>query len=229
MPQEEPKRMSSILRRRPSPAMVVALISLFLSLGGVSYGVATGAIDSREVLDNTVRSRDLRNNDVRTRDIRNNDIRSWDIRNNEVWGRDIRNGTITRGDVGLDVLRGTNIEESTLGTVPNAASVGGMPARNIRYTGSATTPARTILDLGGLRLQGSCAGGPQIVPNTAVPFIRSEGGTVTTGSGGGDLAPGASGQLHIMFIRSDGGHVEVTLGYRTDATTCAIGGHALAG
>ena len=51
--------MKSILRRRPSPALVIALIALFVSLSGVAYGVATGSIDSREIKDNDVRTRDL--------------------------------------------------------------------------------------------------------------------------------------------------------------------------
>ena len=54
--------MKSILRRRPSPALVIACIALFVSLGGVSYGVATGFIDSREIKNNTIRSKDMRNN-----------------------------------------------------------------------------------------------------------------------------------------------------------------------
>jgi len=76
----------------PSPAMLVALVALFLSLGGVSYGVATGFIDSRE----------LKNNAVSTKDLRNNDIR----------GRDVRANTLT----------GSDINESRLGKVPSAAN-----------------------------------------------------------------------------------------------------------
>ena len=79
--------MKSFLSRRPSPALVISLIALFVSLSGVSYGVATGFIDSREIKNNQVRSVDLRNNDVRTRDLRNNEVR----------GRDIRNSTIQSG------------------------------------------------------------------------------------------------------------------------------------
>ena len=48
--------MRRILKRRPSPAMVVALIALFVAMGGVSYGVATGSIDGREIKNNTVRA-----------------------------------------------------------------------------------------------------------------------------------------------------------------------------
>jgi hypothetical protein len=71
--------MRHLLRKRPSPSMVVALIALFVSLGGVSYGVATGSIDSRELKNNTVRSGDLRNNDVRGKDLRNNGVTGADV------------------------------------------------------------------------------------------------------------------------------------------------------
>ena len=69
--------------------MVVALIALFVSLGGVSYGVATGSIDSRELKNNTVRSGDLRNNDVRGKDLRTGSVASSDLRNDGVTGTDI--------------------------------------------------------------------------------------------------------------------------------------------
>jgi hypothetical protein len=102
----------SILRRRPSPALVISMIALFVSLSGVSYGVATGFIDSREIKNNEVRTRDLRNNDIRTRDLRNNEIRGIDIRNSTVQGRDIA----------LNTVRGEDVNESTLGKVPSATS-----------------------------------------------------------------------------------------------------------
>jgi hypothetical protein len=92
--------MSRLPLRRPSPAMAVALTALFLSLGGVSYGLATGSIDSREIKNNTIRTRDLRNNEVR--------------------GRDIRNSTIRGRDVALNTLGGVDINELRLGKVPSA-------------------------------------------------------------------------------------------------------------
>ena len=99
--------------RRPSPALLIACLALFISLGGVSYGVATGFIDSRE----------LKNNTIRTQDIRNNDIR----------GKDIRNSTIGGRDVAFNTLTGSDITESRLATVPDAAKLGrrrrrGLPA-----------------------------------------------------------------------------------------------------
>ena len=102
--------MKSLLRRRPSPAMVVALIALFVSLSGVSYGVATGFIDSREIKNNEVRSLDIRNNEIRTRDLRNNEVRGIDIRNSTIQGRDIALNTVT----------GEDVKEDTLQKVPSA-------------------------------------------------------------------------------------------------------------
>jgi hypothetical protein len=99
-----------ISSRRPSPAMIVALVALFVSLSGVSYGVATGFIDSREIKNNEVRSVDIRNNQIRTRDLRNNEVRGIDIRNSTVRGRDIALNTVT----------GEDINETTLQKVPSA-------------------------------------------------------------------------------------------------------------
>jgi hypothetical protein len=132
----------SILRRRPSPALAISCVALFLSLGGVSYGLATGSIDSRELKDNTVRSndirndaifskdirndalfsKDVRNNTVRSADIRNNTLRTFDVRNNEIRGFDIRNSSVQGRDVALNTLTGADVSEESLGKVPSAAA-----------------------------------------------------------------------------------------------------------
>ena len=51
------------LTRRPSPAMVVACLSLFVSLGGVSYAVAT--IDSGDIVNGSIRNRDFKDGTLR--------------------------------------------------------------------------------------------------------------------------------------------------------------------
>lgn len=79
--------------RRPSPAMVVASIAMFSSLGGVSYGVATGSIDGRE------------------------------IKNGSIRNPDFKNGTLRGNEAKRDGFGGGSIKESTLGTVPVAAGV----------------------------------------------------------------------------------------------------------
>ncbi len=103
--------MKRVLALRPSPALAIACIALFISLGGVSYGLATGFVDSREIRNETIRTQDLRNNNIRAIDIRNSTIRSR--------------------DVALNTLTGSDVNEAKLGQVPtaaDAASLGGAPA-----------------------------------------------------------------------------------------------------
>jgi len=148
--------------------MIVALIALFVSLSGVSYGVATGFIDSREIKNNEVRSVDIRNNEIRTRDIRNNEVR----------GIDIRNSTVQSRDIAINAVRGEDVKEDTLQKVPSALfadsattatsatsatsanSVGGVTMRRIAYSGSAGTDFVEVLNVGGLKLEARCNNGP---------------------------------------------------------------------
>jgi hypothetical protein len=123
-----------IPRRRPSPALVISVIALFVSLSGVSYGVATGFIDSREIKNNEIRSRDLRNNQVRTIDLRNNDVRGIDIRNSTVQGRDL----------GLNTVTGDDISESTLGKVPSATTADTATSAGTASTASGVSTLRVI-------------------------------------------------------------------------------------
>ena len=71
------RSLRSLVHRR-SPAMSVALLSLFVALGGSSY--AAFRIGSDQIHDNSVRSVDLRNNGVRGRDVRTNTLTGSDIK-----------------------------------------------------------------------------------------------------------------------------------------------------
>ena len=151
--------MKSLLRHRPSPALIIASIALFVSLSGVSYGVATGFIDSREIKNNEVRSIDIRNNEIRTRDLRNNEVRGIDIRNSTVQGRDIALNAVTGEDVKEDTLQKvpSAMLADTATSAQSADEVGGIEMRRIAFTGEAGASFTEILNLGGLVLEARCA------------------------------------------------------------------------
>jgi hypothetical protein len=239
----------SILSRRPSPALVIACIALFVSLGGVSYGVATGFIDSREIKNNQVRSSDLRNNSIRTFDIRNNEVRGFDIRNSTVQGR----------DVALNTLTGADISEQDLAKVPSAAaadtattagSVGGVTPKAFAYAAETGTGFVEVLNLGGLRVEARCLAGPdlevQANPAVADSEISADFGTYTIDSfdfdpgsnlpivGVGVAADNATGSS--MFASADGRVVtmqaftrEQANGVRGTTNDCGFFGVAHAG
>jgi hypothetical protein len=101
-------RTTSAIAARLSFANVVALLALFVALGGSSY--AALRVGSDEIANNSVRSKDLHNNDVRGRDIRKGTVRGTDIRDNDLRGKDVRDDTIS----------GADVKESGLATVPSA-------------------------------------------------------------------------------------------------------------
>jgi hypothetical protein len=57
---------------RPSPALVIACIALFMAMGGVGYAAAT--IGSRQIKNNSVRGKDIRNGTIASRDVKRNGI-----------------------------------------------------------------------------------------------------------------------------------------------------------
>jgi hypothetical protein len=231
--------------------MIVASLALFVSLSGVSYGVATGFIDSREIKNNEVRSLDVRNNTIRTRDLRNNEVR----------GLDIRNSTVRGQDVGLNALTGEDIAETSLGKVPSATNadtaastasadaVDGHSLAKISYAGEIGGPFVEVLNLGGLRLEARCinAGTPalEVRANPAVgnSEISSEFGSFTNNDndfdpGDNTLVVDNAGNVPglIGFASSDGGVVSVQAltrqdlnGVRGTTNDCGFFGVAEAG
>jgi hypothetical protein len=115
---------------RPSPALAISLIALFVALGGTSYGLARNSIDTREI----------KNNDVRSADLRNNDVRSGDI----------RAGGVQSSDVADDALTGSDVNEGSLGTVPNASRAASAGRADSAGTADSATTASNAGTLGGL-------------------------------------------------------------------------------
>jgi hypothetical protein len=193
--------LKSHLSRLPSPALVIACVALFVSLGGVSYGLASGSIDSREIRNNTIRSKDVRNNSLRTFDIRNNQVRGFDIRNSTIQGRDVAFNTLT----------GADISEQSLGKVPSAGtadtatnattagSVGGVSLRRFNYAAEGGSDFVQILDFGGLKLEARCVApqslevrGTPADPNSEVASsFPPAGGLLADASGAGVIAMAA--------------------------------------
>ena len=69
----------------PSPAMIVASAALFVALGGTSYAVATGSIDSREI----------KNGTIVEKDVKSQGLEGSDIKNGALAARDIKAGSLT--------------------------------------------------------------------------------------------------------------------------------------
>ncbi len=200
--------MKRIALRRPSPALVIACIALFVALGGVSYGLATGSIDSREIADNTIRSKDIRNDSVYSRDLRNNDVRDIDIRNGTIKGRDIARATIT----------GDNVNMPKLGQVPDSAALGGVAAKDYARAAEAVKPVGSDVPFApGV----SAAGGGALGPGF---WLTGDGSVELQGSVSGPAGGGTLFTLPEGYRPAGIARFQVPTGAGTTTVTVAANG-----
>ena len=101
--------MKRILRRRPTPALIISCVALFAALGGTAYAL-------------TITGANVRNNSLTGADIR--DVKAGDIRNYTLHGRDVK-----RDSLGRVPIKEERLDASKIGTVKNAEAVGGATAR----------------------------------------------------------------------------------------------------
>jgi hypothetical protein len=95
-------RLTSIVRRRPSPAMLVSLVALFMSFGGVGYAATQ-----------------LANNSVGTAQIKNSAVTNGKLKSNAVTF-----GKITPGAVGTVRANLTQLQARVAGTCSAGQAIG---------------------------------------------------------------------------------------------------------
>jgi hypothetical protein len=118
--------------RAITPATVLATLALCVSLGGVSYGVATGSINSREIKNGTIQSEDVRDGGLLGRDVANGTVKSRDIRDGALRGLDVNDRSLGGIDLAENTLGDREINEPDL----DIQRLGGIDAsryvRNVR-------------------------------------------------------------------------------------------------
>jgi hypothetical protein len=160
-----------------SPSMVVALIALFVSLGGVSWAVATGSIGSKAIKDNAVQGRDVRDETLESRDVVNGGLQSRDVRDSALRGVDVNDRSLGGVDLAPNTLGDREIDETKLDINRLGGVRSGKFVRRIRrvesgtandpVTPKVTPPARCPK---GTRLLG---GGARVVAPVGTPVAIS--------------------------------------------------------
>ncbi len=221
--------MRKLVRRRPSPAFVLAFVALLVALSGTAAArlIITG--------------HNVRNGSLTGADIRNGSLTYRDVRRNTLTGRQIaenRLGTVPRArSAGVALAAG------------NANSVGGLTARKVVFHAAAGTDDTAILGMAGLTLIGSCSGGK--VGLRATTTVNNSDLRVTVIRGQGDIgvrsttnfdignsidatAGKAGGTGTLIYDRADGPVVTVTYRFHGSpsfggAKDCIVSGTAFGG
>ncbi len=132
--------------RRPSPALVISLIALFVALGGVGYAAAT------------INGKNIKNKSIAGKKLKNKTVTGGKVKGNTLTGAQIREsslGTVPNASKASNATNATN--------AANAAAVGGMSLRKIAYSSEAGSATSTIFSFKGLTLQATCGAGAALV------------------------------------------------------------------
>jgi hypothetical protein len=137
------------LVHKPSPAMLVALLALFVALGGSSY--AALRIGSEQIRNNSVRSVDLRNNGVRGADVRTNTLTGSDIKESNL--RKVPAARIANRARNSDTLDGKDATDFGPRAYARVTRSGSVDATNSRGLTSANVshPSDGVYCFSGLR------------------------------------------------------------------------------
>ncbi len=117
---------SPMLRKRItriSPASPIAMIALFVALGGVSY--AAGTIGTSDLQNGAVTKKKLHRNAVASGKIVAGAVSSGKIAAGAVSGDKLANGAVGTTKLLDQAVTGAKVDESTLSIVPDAANLAG--------------------------------------------------------------------------------------------------------
>jgi hypothetical protein len=170
--------------------MVVAFIALSVALAGTAT-----ALPGR----NVVKKGDIARSAVTSRNIARSAVRSNHIKSRNITRSKIAQRAIDSSLVGSDALTGSNIQESSLGTVPkatdadNAAKVNGLGVQKFFFRRPAITASAPVLTVGGLTLNAGCNSGA----NLTVSATTTVGGAIIHSGGTWNSAGGAEQDFYI--------------------------------
>lgn len=108
-----PGILTRAVRELLSPAMVVALLALALSLGGTAY--AAKLITSKEIKNNTVKSVDIRNGGVAAVDIKKGAIGSAELKDGGVGSADIADGGVGSAEIADGAVGSADVADGSIG------------------------------------------------------------------------------------------------------------------
>ncbi len=137
--------MKRLLDQRPSPALVISMIALFVAMSGTGYALSRASVGPKQLKRSAVTTSKIKKRAVTASKLRRRAVTTSKIKNDNVTGR--------------------KIKESTLGKVPDADKLDGLdsPAyeRSSKFTRIQTlnlgnNEARDIYSLGPFRLTAHC-------------------------------------------------------------------------
>jgi len=124
------------LRRRPSASMVVALLALFASLGGVGYAAI-------QLPSGSVGSAQLRNASVTKNKIANGSVSNFKLAFSSVGARKLQDAAVGKSQINANQVQARVAGTCTSGAIGSVSSTGTVtcnPTTPLEYDGSSPSP-----------------------------------------------------------------------------------------
>lgn len=223
--------------QRPSPALVISLIALFVAMGGVGY--AAVKIDGKN----------LKNKSVAGKKLKNKTVTAGKVKDNTLGGAQIAESKL--GKVPSAAKADSATSATTAGSATTANNVGGVTLRKFSFNAPANTAEQTVLNVGGLIIRASCSGASDLAAeiDTTVPNaleihqgFNVGASELVNDNGHSGFDPGDNYDFLeendnyvngiVTYSRPDGGQVTVTYQAKETATgfnACILAGTAIAG
>ena len=137
--------MTTITRRfKVTPAFVIALIALFVAMGGSAVAVtaiASNSIRSKHIANGQVKNKDLAADAVRSGKVLDASLTGADVADQSLTGDDVTDGTVGGADVTDGSLTGADVADDSLsGADVNESSLQGLMASQVRIVAVQTAP-----------------------------------------------------------------------------------------
>ena len=192
--------MRNASRLRPSPALVISLIALFVSVSGVAWAAATigtsdiknGAVTAEKLHSNAVTTGKLHNAAVSAAKLQNNAVTNPKIAVGAVSAQKIQNNAVTGAKIQNNAVNKAKIASNAVGTdelgtvVTRTASIS-VPANSARIVGKSCNPGELALSAGA-NWDGAATVGPVLQAATYVSGSPEPTSGTAAGRNGGNAA-----------------------------------------
>jgi hypothetical protein len=159
--------MTTIRRLQPTPAFVVAIIALVVSMSGTAVAVTALA-------PNSVKSKHIANGQVKAKDLGSDSVRGAKVQDASLTGADVADGSLAGADVTDGSLAGADVQDNSLtGADVNESTLQGVMASRVRMVATQGAPTQ-----GGQEFVASCAPSEKAIGGGGA-WIQAATGTPT--------------------------------------------------
>lgn len=153
---------------RPSPALVISCLALFLALTGsaLAMGIAKNSVRSAQIVDGSVRTVDLRDNAVSAQKIAPDAVGSEEIAENAVASPEVAPDSLTNQDLGPASVTSSEVADQAL----TASDLGPSSVAASELAGvTVHTNSANIAKGANGSVSASCASGEQVLSGGGQP------------------------------------------------------------